>query len=56
MELCETDWVGVGKDIKEILKSKKKSSAFNFNVTSWFLQNIRINHVSTHSAPLLETS
>ena len=28
------------------------SSDFNFNVASWFLGNVRVKPISTHSAPL----
>jgi hypothetical protein len=52
--LCETDWLGVAKDIEEILKLKKKRSDFNFTVTSWFLGNVRVIPYLNRQCPILE--
>ena len=40
--LCETDWLGIGNDIKEILRFYKMSSDFDFTVTIWFIGNVRV--------------
>ena len=48
IHLCETDWLGVGKDIK------KMSSDFNVSVTSWFLEYVHLKpYFNTQCPPPL---
>ena len=44
--LCGTDWLGVVKDIKEILKFYKNELRLYFTVTSWFLGNVEFEKSS----------